>query len=426
MDHLSGSAIDFIKKKTELSNILDRFNEHQKWWDKRYENGLDPYSKTIIGEIKPTCVTLDRKGKEYKGVNFANQDYLSMASNQKVKDAAKAAIDKYGVHSAGSPTLMGNTEPSRELEKELASFLEMKDCTVFATGWSAGYGAVKALVGKGDHIILDKLCHACLIEGALNSGAEVHIINHLCSEELEQKLSEIRLTNSKAGILVVTESLFSMDSDVPDLKTFQELSHRYSATLFVDMAHDLGCIAENGRGFLEKQKMVGKIDIVMGSFSKTFASNGGFVCSNNEALKTALRFSCGPHTFSNAISPVQASIVREVLKIIRSEEGKLLRKKMYDNASYLREKLSSLGGGLVGEPSAIIPLCIGECGYSRRVVKACAENGLILNLIEHPAVKKDSSRIRLQVMAEHTKEHLDFCANTISKALEDCKEHSCA
>lgn len=417
---LYDSVADILQK--DGANLLDRLSEHADWWDQRFVKGYDPYSKTSVGPIKAFCKAEDRKGNALNGINLASQDYLSLAYHPKIREAATEAINTYGVHSAGSPALMGNTLPSKALEKRLAKFLKMSDCTVFATGWAAGYGSMRCLLSQNDHVLLDQLSHACLIEGANAATNKVGYFKHLSTKHLETKLKRIRERDPKNGILIVTETLFSMDSDTPDLHRHQELADQYNATLFVDVAHDLGSMGANGGGHLEMQNMLGKVDIVMGSFSKTFASNGGFVATNHPALKPALRYACGPHTFSNAISPVQASTVLKAIDIIESDEGRIRREKLIDNAIELRSLLIQQGLKVLGAPSPIVPCVLGDSAVSRVITKEIMQRGVLINLVEYPAVSRNSSRFRLQVMADHNKEQLMHFADAVASSFEQCKD----
>jgi len=208
-----------------------------------------------------------------------------------------------------------------------------------------------------------------------------------------------------------------MDADTPDLVAHQALARQYGATLLVDMAHDLGSMGERGLGALEEQDMVGKVDVVMGSFSKTFAANGGFVACNEPGLKLAIRFQCGPHTFTNAMSPVQAAVVIEALNIIESPEGLARRQRLMANAIHLRERLLADGWTVLGRPSAVVPLVAGGIGRSRLLTRFVLEAGMLVNLVEHPAVSRKGSRLRLQVMADHQAEQIDALVHV----LRQCK-----
>jgi len=399
-------------------NLLHRFGPLVTGWDLLGKFKLDTFAKQIVGPGLTTGQARDRLGNPIaEGINFGSQDYLSLASHPQVMAAAHAAIEAYGVHSAGSPALMGNTTLSVELERRMCQFLGMNTCALFPTGWGAGYGVIRALIRPTDHVVIDQLSHACLWEGARAATEHVHMFPHLSLAALEANLQRVRAEHPNAGILVVTESLFSMDADTPDLVAHQALARQYGATLLVDMAHDLGSMGRHGLGALEEQDMVGKVDVVMGSFSKTFASNGGFVACNEPGLKLAIRFQCGPHTFTNAMSPVQAAVVLEALNIIESPEGLARRERLMANAIRLREQLQADGWTVLGRPSAVVPLVAGGIGRSRLLTRFVLEAGMLVNLVEHPAVSRKGSRLRLQVMADHQPEQVD----ALVQVLRQCK-----
>jgi glycine C-acetyltransferase len=212
-----------------------------------------------------------------------------------------------------------------------------------------------------------------------------------------------------------------MDSDTPDLQELQQICRSYGATLLVDVAHDFGCLGDDGTGHIGKQGMLGKIDLVMGSFSKTFASNGGFVSANSPELRQYLKAFSGPNTFSNALSPVQAAVVLKSMSIVRSAEGRELRRKLLEAVNYLRVKLMQRGFAPLGDPSAIVPVPLGKEGFARIVSSRLPERGVIANLVEYPAVAKGSARLRLQVMPQHTREHVDRFVDGLEKAIEDTR-----
>jgi len=320
------------------------------------------------------------------------------------------------VHSAGSSALVGNTSHSVALERKIADFLGMKEVVLYPTGWAAGFGAVKGLVRSADHVVMDILSHSCLQEGAHAATNNVHLFRHLDNEYCRDVLAKIRAKDTANGILVVTEALFSMDSDTPDLATLQELCREFNATLIVDVAHDLGCLGEDGRGHIGIQDMLGKIDIVMGSFSKTFASNGGFVACKSRAVKEYLRFFSAPATFSNALSPVQAATILKAFEIVDSLEGRLQRRALMRNVLTLRQLLREAGLDYYGDPSAIVCVKMGTEGLARLVSKQLPELGLIANLVEFPAVPKGSARIRMQVMANHSEENIAVAVQILKNA----------
>lgn len=418
---LDGSVVDQFDR-TDV-NLLDRWNRHQTWFDARRSTGVDPYCRVTLGRIAPDAVAEARGGRVYEGVNFASQDYLALASHPAIVRAAAAAAQRYGVHSAGSAALMGNSVLSVQLEERLAEFLGYADCTVFPTGWGAGYGVIKTIVKPEDFVVIDVLAHACLQEGARNATRNVFSVPHLSNGAVASRLSRIRRDHPRAAVLVVTETVFSMDSDVPDLGELIALCRRFNATLMVDAAHDLGALGPNGGGILEQQGLKGCVDILMGSFSKTFASNGGFVACNHPALKLALRSSCGPLTFTNALSPIQAAIVLKALEIVASAEGAERRARLLDNVLRLRSGLGDEGFDVLGQPSAIVPTLIGDTALSRLATRYALEGGAIVNLVEAPAVSRNTCRWRLQVMSAHSSEHVEQMVTLAAKARRNAVAH---
>ncbi|MDX8464600.1 aminotransferase class I/II-fold pyridoxal phosphate-dependent enzyme [Mesorhizobium sp. VK23B] len=415
-DVMEGVTTDYYDKSdTDLSA---RWRALTGWFDARLGARLDPYCKYTASRIDSEITAFTRDGEPLSGVNFASQDYLNLATEKRVINAATEAAERYGVHSAGSSALMGLTEVTIELERKLAAFLGVADTTVFPTGWGAGYGLVRTLVRREDYVVIDVLAHACLQEGAEAATPNVHRFPHCSNEAVERRLSRLRTNEARAGILVVTETVFSMDSDVPNLAELRSICSRYGATLVVDVAHDLGAIGAGGRGYLEIQGALSNVDIIMGSFSKTFASNGGFVASNRTELKLALRSSCGPLTFTNAMSPMQAAAVLACLAIVDSPEGERRRRRLMENIDYMRGRLQTAGFNVLGAPSAIVPVVLGRNGLSRMMTSYMLGNGAIVNLVEYPAVAKNGCRWRVQMMHNHTKGQIDSFVETAVAARE--------
>jgi glycine C-acetyltransferase len=399
-DALTGSMRDF--RYIPGSDLLNRVNAFYNWQQLRRQAGLWPLGRSTEMGPRSTCQARTDEGELFEGVNFASQDYLSLSSHPAVSDVAIETMKQFGVHSAGSPALVGNTSLSLALEQKIAAFLKADHVALFPTGWAAGFGVITGLVRSNDHIVMDALSHACLQTGAQAATKNIHLFRHNSVEMAREKLAKIRATDTENGILVVTESLFSMDSDTPDLRALQDLAHEYGATLVVDVAHDLGCLGEDGRGHIGIQNMIGEIDVVMGSFSKTFASNGGFVACRHRAVREYLRYYSSPNTFSNALSPAQAAIVGKCFDIVDSDEGTTLRKKLLSNISTLRELLHGCNLETYGDPSAIVCVKMGHESLARLVSRRLPAIGLLANLVEFPAVPKGRARFRLQVMANHT------------------------
>jgi glycine C-acetyltransferase len=420
LDPLTGSLREY--RDPHGPDLFKRVDEFYTWQNLRRRYGYWPYSKSTDEAPQAVCAAKDDAGRGFRGVNFASQDYLSLASHPAIKEAAKEAVDDYGVHSAGSAAFLGNTKYSLALQRIISEFLQLEHTVLYPTGWAAGYGIIRGLIRPDDHVVIDGLAHNCLQDGAIAATRNVYLHGHLNLQSARRHLKRIRARDKDNGILVVTEGLFSMDSDTPDIGAMQDLCREFNATLMIDVAHDLGNIGEDGRGHIGLQQMIGKVDIVMGSFSKTFASNGGFVSCNSPAVKEYLRYFGSSGTFSNALSPIQSAIVLKAFEIVRSEEGRTLRADLMRNILYLREQLKAAGLEVVGDPSAIVSVKVGDEGLARLVSQRLPRLGAIANLVEFPAVAKGSARFRLQVMAKHSKDNIDRLLGAMQAAIQAAQQ----
>ena len=413
---LTGSLREY--RLPEGDNLIERVKGFYGWQDLRRQNNLWPYAKSTSSAPRTHTTALTDSGKKLSGVNFASQDYLSLSSHPAIKEAAVKAIKDYGVHSAGSGALLGNTKNSLALEEEISDFLSGRRTVLYPTGWSAGFAAVQGIVRPDDHVVMDVLAHSCLQEGARAATQNVHFHGHLNIRAVERRLQRIRANDTKNGVLVVTESLFSMHSDTPDLGALRALCDEYNAQLLVDCAHDFGSIGEAGLGHLGLQNMVDAADVIIGSFSKTFASNGGFI--SVKAIETAeyLKYYSATQTFSNALSPVQAASVMEAFRIVRSEEGKKRRLSLMDNVLYMRKEMEKVGLETLGDPSAIVPVRVGAEGLARIASRNLSDLGAIANLVEYPAVPQGGARFRVQVMSDHTTKDIDSLVAMMLEAMK--------
>jgi len=414
---LTGSLKDYrLPSGPDLLGRIDGFYE---WQDLRRRHNLWPYGKSTTSAPKAHCAALTDSGVAISGVNFASQDYLSLASHPAIKEAAIAAIRDFGVHSAGSAALLGNTRYSLELERQLRDFMSGRETVLYPTGWSAGFAAIQGFVRPPDHVAMDVLAHSCLQEGARASTPNIQLFGHLNSRGLERRLERIRAKDKDNGILVVTESLFSMHSHTPDIGELRDLCDQYKATLLVDCAHDFGSIGEDGLGHLGLQNVMDKADVVIGSFSKTFASNGGFISVKTRAAAEYLKYYSATQTFSNALSPAQAATVLAALGIVRSSEGAMLRRKLMDNILYLRRSMAENGLKPLGDPSPIVPIHLGDEGMARMASARLAELGAVANLVEYPAVPQGNARFRVQVGANHSFADVDQLTALMTQAVSE-------
>jgi 7-keto-8-aminopelargonate synthetase-like enzyme len=415
LEALTGSLRDF--REPGGRDLLGRADAFYAWQDLRRDHSLWPYSKSTDTAPKTSCIARDDAGETVEGVNFASQDYLSLSSHPKIKDAAIEAVKQYGVHSAGSAALLGNTKNSLSLERTISDFTHGREIVLYPTGWSAGFAAVQGFLRASDHVVLDVLAHSCLQEGARATTGNIHFHGHLNVKGLERRLQKIRNVDTENAILVVTESLFSMHSDTPDIHALKAVCVEYGATLLVDCAHDFGSIGEDGLGHLGLQNAMECADIIIGSFSKTFASNGGFIAVRNRAQKEYLKYYSATQTFSNALSPVQAATIQAAFEIVASEEGRVRRQSLMDNILYMRAEMTKAGLETLGDPSPIVPVRVGTEGQARIASYRLNQFGAIANLVEYPAVPQGGARFRVQVMANHTHQEIDVLIKSMVSAM---------
>jgi 7-keto-8-aminopelargonate synthetase-like enzyme len=402
-------------------DLLARTEKFSRWIQTRIEHGVWDFTKTLKGAPLPIAAMTNQSGNFAEGINFASQDYLSLSSHPAIHQAAAQALHDYGPHSAGSAVLMGNTESSLALEGALADWLQAEHITLFPTGWGAGYGVIKALVRADDFIVMDELVHACLQDGACAATRNIVKHAHLNMEAAREAVREIRSKNPRSAILVISEGLFSMDSDMPDIQYLQQSCREFGATLIVDVAHDIGALGPDGTGVLGLQKVIGKVDLVMGAFSKTFAANGGFVATHSPAVKHFIKAYGGPHTFSNALSPIQTAVIAQAIHIIRSSKGEQLRKQVAEVAGVLRSELSRNDMTVLGAVSPIVPVHIGPEGIARLAGALAFEKQVFVNQIEFPAVAIGSARFRMQCMASHSEHQARQAGRLVSESIREAR-----
>ena len=300
----------------------------------------------------------------------------------------------------------------------MAEMLGLAHVVLFPTGWAAGYGVITGLIRAKDHVVLDQYAHNCCVQGAMAATPNVHRVRHLSTDAFVRQLRRIRATDTENAILVVTEGIFSMNGDSPDLAALQTACREYDATLLVDVAHDLGAVGPGGTGIVGLQGLLGKVDLVIGSFSKVFAANGGFAATSSAAISEYLRIGAPSRTFSNAISPPQCAAVLKAVEIVRSAEGDLLREKVSHVAQVLRETLATSGVVCLGKPGPLVPVLLGREAVGRITAALCFDRGVFANLIEYPAVSVGACRLRMQVMATHTSAQAQQAAEVIGWACQ--------
>jgi glycine C-acetyltransferase len=349
--------------------------------------------------------------KPFSGINFATQDYMSLCYNPGSIQAAIEALKRYGSHSGGSPLFFGKNpyyiECVNSLKRAFSRIYPDPHASIFSAGWMAGFGVVSSLTTKNDHIIIDELCHNCLKFGARNSFAKIHNIEHLNDDAMCDKIVEIRKQHPNSGIVVVTEGLFSMDSDCGDIDRIQKVCNENKAIFVIDCAHDMFCLGSKGLGNPgEKIKDFSNV-VLLGSGSKSLSNNFGWCVSNKDALPVFMGYFAGSFTFSNALAPAVAANVTYNIDLLMSKEGDERRKRSYENVTYIRKRLTDAGFEVIGDPSPVVIVIIGSELKSRAIANMMYDEGIIVNSVEFPACAPGDSRLRLQVQCDHKREHLD-------------------
>jgi glycine C-acetyltransferase len=392
------------------------------WTDARVRLGGFPYGRRLTGGPGPTAVLRGLDGEKAEGINFSSQDYLGLAAHPEITHAACVAIARYGIHSAGSAALAGSIDLGEELEGLLAEHLGLPCVTLHPSGWAAGYGAIRALVRSRDHVLLDAQVSPGLKEGARAATRRLRRFRHLDLRHVREQLAHIRKTDTANGILVATDSLFSLDATVPDLVALQTLCREYRALLLVDVAHDLGSTGPGGTGQLGLQGLQGGVDLVVGSFAKSLASNGGFIATARRDLREYLRYFSPAGAFSNALSPVQVAVVLAALRVVRSAEGDRRRAGLMGAVNALRAGLAVRDVPALGGAAPSVPIPVGRPAVARLAAKLAAERGVLLNLIEHPLAPSSASRFRAQLMSLHEPSACEAAAGTIAEAIAEARE----
>ncbi len=371
-----------------MSNLNDQLGAEL---DKSRAEGLYRSLRTITSAQGPRIV-LD--GREL--LNFSSNDYLGLANDPALKRAAVAAIEKYGVGAGASRLVCGNLQPYEDLERKLAAFKAREAAIVFSSGYAANIGAIAALVGEGDMVILDKLNHASIIDGARQSGATIRVYPHKNLAKLEAILQQGDAIRRK---LIVTETVFSMDGDLAPLAEIVALKEKYGAWLMIDEAHATGLYASNRRGIAEAVGVEDRVDIMLGTLSKALGCAGGFVVGS-QVLIDFLRNRARSLIYSTALPPSVCAAAAAAVDFVMSEDGHQRRDQLWRNVSAMKNGLSA--AGMANESrSPIIPIIIGEEGAAVEISRQLQERGIFVPAIRFPTVPKGKARLRVTVTAAH-------------------------
>lgn len=346
-------------------------------------------------------------------VNFSSNDYLGLAGEPFLREAAKKAIDDYGIGAGASRLVCGTLAPHVELEEKLALFKGTEAALTFSSGYATALGTLSALVGKDDVIILDKLAHASLIDGARLSGAVLRVFPHNDVAKLESHLEWARQAHPDARVVVVTESIFSMDGDRAPLAEIVAAKDRHGALLLVDEAHAVGVVGSNGRGLAELLGVAGRVDIQMGTLSKAIGVSGGYICGRR-ALIDWLINRARSFVYSTAVPPAVAAAALASIEFLSSPEGEARRRQLWENLKVLA---AGLPPGLTPEKlrSAIVPVMLGEEERALAASKMFFDRGFFVPAIRYPTVARGTARLRLTISAAHQPEEIQAVTEALWK-----------
>ena len=345
-------------------------------------------------------------------VNFASNDYLGLSQHPSVKAAAKTAIDRFGTGSGASRLVTGTLYPHTNFEQEIAAFKGAESALLFSTGYAAAIGTITSLVGPGDVVILDKLAHACLIDGAKLSGASLRVFPHNNLEKLKHHLAWARQIHPQGKTLIVTESIFSMDGDFGDLAPIVDLKTEFDALLLVDEAHATGVIGPHGTGWVNALGLTRQVDVQMGTLSKAFGASGGFICGSKILIEFLIN-KARSFIYSTALPPSCAAAASAALTIIRADEGETLRTSLWKNVRFLAQSLISDSRHIPGPISPIFPLLIGDEQEAVRLAETLYANGFLAPAIRYPTVARGLARLRIALSSSHSLEQIRSLSKTI-------------
>lgn len=371
---------------------------------KYMEAGVYPYFREITSK---QGTEVEMGGHEV--LMFGSNAYTGLTGDQRVIDAAKAALDKYGSGCAGSRFLNGTLDLHVQLEKELAEFVHKDDTLCFSTGFSVNAGVLAVVVGRGDYIICDDRDHASIVDGRRLSFARQLHYKHNDMEDLENILKGLP---HEAVKLIVVDGVFSMEGDLANLPKIVELKHKYNCSIMVDEAHGLGVFGDHGRGVCDHFGLTDEIDLIMGTFSKSMASIGGFIASDSDTINY-LRHTCRTYIFSASNTPAATAAVLEALHILQQEPERI--EKLWDVTKYALKRFREEGFEIGETESPIIPLYIHDVEKTFVVVARAYEDGVFINPVIPPACAPQDTLVRFALMATHTKDEVERAVNILKK-----------
>ena len=382
--------------------ILDKFQPMAQIRRELDALGIDPFNVQIERIISPTEGIVCGRPTILAGTN----NYLGLTFDRKCIAAARAALEAEGTGTTGSRMANGSYSGHRQLERELAQFYQRRDAIVFSTGYQANLGMLATLAGPDDVVLLDADCHASIYDGCRLGGAQVIRFRHNNPEDLAKRLH--RLGERAADTLIIVEGIYSMLGDRAPLAEIAEVKRKHGGYLFVDEAHSLGVLGERGQGLTEALGVGADVDFIVGTFSKSLGSAGGFCVSDHPELDL-IRYSSRPYIFTASPSPATIASARQALRVLADASD--LRQRLHDNAEHLHAELARLGYTLGAPPGPVIAVVLEGKVEALKFWNGLLDRGVYVNLMLPPATPNGVSLIRCSISAAHTRDQIDaVCA----------------
>ncbi|MFL5781220.1 MAG: 8-amino-7-oxononanoate synthase [Thermoleophilaceae bacterium] len=380
---------------SDVAELLDELRERGLYRRLRLISG--PQGARVLLDGKPVLL-------------LCSNNYLGLADHPRVREAAADAAMRWGAGAGASRLVSGNMTVHRRLEEQLAAFKRSPACVLFGSGYLANAGTISALAQEGDVVFSDSLNHASIVDGCRLARADTFVYRHRDVEHLEWGLEQA----DGRGSLIVTDSVFSMDGDVAPLEEIVELGARYDARVMVDEAHATGCVGPGGRGAVADAGLEGEVDLVVGTLGKALGSYGAYVCCDRQMAKFLVN-RARTLIFSTALPPPAAAAAMAALEILREQPERV--DKLSRNAAALREALAARGVECGESETQIVPLVVGDAGEAMAACERALAEGVFAQAIRPPTVPDGTSRLRLAVMASHTRSELRRAASVLADAL---------
>jgi len=389
--------------QSQCPNLFDKVKDFKSAAEVR-ALGIYPYFRTI-SSAQDTEVVMDGRRVLMLGSN----SYLGLTNHPKIKEAAMAAVARYGTGCAGSRFLNGTLDIHLQLEEQLAKLVNKEAVLLYSTGFQVNLGVISALVGKSDYVIGDKSNHASIVEGCLLSPGKFLRFAHRDMPALENRL---RCLEPEAGKLVVVDGVFSMEGDIIQLPELCRIARKHGAAVMVDDAHAVGVLGTNGAGTASHFRMTDQVDLIMGTFSKSLASLGGFIAADAATIDY-LKHHSRPLIFSASMSPANAAAVLAAVEIMVGEPERI--QQLWRNTERMKSGLISLGFDLGDSETPILPVYCRNLMAAFKLCKRLQEEGVFVNPVVSPAVAPGQELIRISLMATHTNKQIDFALETLAK-----------